>query len=325
MLLSNLEHAEEFLVQGWAVHPHAPEITVSLDIWVNSKFISRVPASTFRSDLQANGYGNGYHAFFFNPFDFLLPGQNLVEVRESASAALIEGGSRIITPDCKQSRTSFHQAQRRSQQRWASPGEHHGPHHGDASEQEFLLRLNRAAHFHPALSILEIGCGNGEIFESLLRSETPFGTYLGLDLCREAISALHVRHATPPRVQFLTGDAARYPLRGGFQLAFASAICDALFPSFLALAQNTRRALSPGGLFCFDLAVQDDRASIGRAHWDGDNFLRLYSEAELRRLLVTAGLELLQLEIYEKARGEHRVFLTACRPYQPPKIKFGNL
>ena len=320
-MLSNLEHAEEFLLQGWAVHQHSPDTIISLDIWVNGKFISRVPASTFRSDLQASGYGDGYHAFFFNPFDSLLPGQNVVEVRESASAMLIEGGRRIIISECKQSRKSYHQAQRRSQQQWVSPG----PQHGGAGEQEFLRRLKQAAHFHPALNILEIGCGNGVIFEALLQTEALFGNYLGMDLCREAVDALHLRHANAPRVRFLTADAARYPLGGGFQMAFASSVCDAMFPSFLALAQNTRRVLTPGGLFCFDLVVQDDRASISRALWDGNNFLRFYSEAEVRRLLATAGLELLQLEIYEKASNEHRAFVTACRPHQPQKIKFGNL
>jgi len=316
-LHSHLDHAEEFVLQGWAAQEDAPGVTVSLDILINHQLIARVPARTFRGDLKAAGYGDGHHAFFFNPFDYLFTSQNLLEVRESSSNELLANGSRTIHTQLATNGKDYRNASARSQLRWALQDD------SNAAEGEtaFLSHLEKAVRFHPALRILELGAGQGRLHEQLVERNRPFHSYLGLDLSRPAVESLHARFASE-RTRFLTGDAARYPLIGSFDLAIASSLCDAVFPSFLPLLHNVGRVLAPGGLICFDLVVQDDRNSISRAGWNSDRYLRLYSEAELRRLLAQAGLELLETVIYTKTAGEHRVFVTAFKGQPTPHNHF---
>jgi SAM-dependent methyltransferase len=318
-VLSNLEHAEEFMLQGWAMHPASRDVTVSVDIHINGLFTARIPAETYRSDLDST-YGSGHHAFFFNPFDYLSSRSNRIEVRESSSGTLIAGGSRIVVPKFSRNGEAYRAASERSLQQWMANDPK--PAHAQA-EWEFLERLQRAVHFHPGLRILEVGSGQGHLLNLLIKRKKLFSSYLGLDLSRSHVESLRQRFGGD-RVQLLTADATRYPFPGRFDLVIASSVCDALYPSCLPLLQNVCGALTAGGLIAFDLVVQDDRNSISRAEWQGDKWLRLYSQREIRRLLTEAGLELLSLEIYAKTANQHRVFLIAVKLHPRPHNNFGT-
>lgn len=320
-LLSNLEHAEEFLLQGWAFEPKTPDVTVSVDIHINGRFIARVPAGTFRSDLKAAGFGTGYHAFFFNPQDYLAAPRNLIEVRESASSALLAAGSKVVATELAVNRDAFRRARVRSQAQWYEPGQEQQILRG---EEPFLQRLETSVHFHPGLRILEVGSGAGNLLEYLRRRKRYFSSYWGLDLCRTKAEALHSRLAGP-KIRFLTGDASTYPFPAQFDVVVASSVCESLFPSFLPMLQNVRRVLVPGGLLAFDLEIQDDRASISRAEWNGGRWRRLYSQLEIRRLLNEAGMELLDFSMYANSLTEHRMMVTALKLHPRPGQGSKNL
>ena len=316
-MISNLEEAGEFIVRGWALYQANPSVTISLDVFINGQRVTQIRAATFRSDLKAQGYGDGYHAFFFNPFDFLSARQNFIEVREASSSKQVYGGYRVIDTSFAANRELYRKARIRAQSQWRAPVV--GAGRGD--EASFLAHLIRCAHFHPGLRILEIGAGKGDLLHRVLKKKRPFGSYLGLDLSRASVDNLHGRYAND-KVHFMAADAARYPFNSHFDLVIASSVCETIFPSFLPLFQNVARILPPGGLFAFDLVVQDDRVSISRAAWDGDNYLRLYSQQEIRRLLAQVDMELLQTEIYEKSPGQHRVFVTSLKLPTPVKNRF---
>jgi len=319
-LISNLEHAEEFLLQGWAFQPRKPGVTVSLDIHVNGRFIARVQSGTFRSDLKAAGYGDGYHAFFFNPLDYLTSLQNLIEVRESASSKLLAAGARIVNTELSANRDAYRRARVRSQLRWTDPAsEQPLPN----SELPFLERLETAVHFHPGLRILEVGSGSGQLLEYLRHHGRMFSSYWGLDLSRPKVDSLHSLLAGP-KFHFLTGDAATYPFPCQFDVVVASSVFETIFPSFLPMLKNVCRVLVPGGLLAFDVVIQDDRASISRAEWNGDKWLRLYSQLEIRRLLYEAGMELLDCSQYAKSASEHRMMVTALKLHPRPQNTFEN-
>jgi len=321
MLLSRLEHAGEFLLQGWALHEGDFSITVCVDIHINGNFTARIPAGTFRSDLKAIGYGSGHHSFFFNPLDYLNRRENLIEVRESSSSTLLQKGSQVVKSELATDREAYRRATLRAQSQWARL---------PAAEQTrdcetpFLKHLELAAHFHPGLRILEIGTGSGELLAAILGRGKLFSSYLGLDLSRTRIDTLHREFATD-RIRFLAGDAARYPISGQFDLLIASSVCSKLFPSFLPAFRNACRALQPGGIAAFDLVVQDNRISISRAEWQNDRWLRLYSEREIRRLLTDVGLELLELRIYARSEEEHRVFVSALKLHPHHQNHFENV
>lgn len=316
-MLSHLEHADEFLLQGWAYQEGYPKSTIAVDIHINNRFIARVPAGTFRSDLQERGYGSGYHAFFFNPLDYLTARSNLIQVVEASTGQLLAHGVRTVETELATNRDAYRRARVRSQLRWLNAA--HAPAPPDALE--FIHRLEPAAHFHPHLRILEIGCGSGYLFEQLRAREKPFHSYWGLDLSRPNIESLHARFGTPD-IRFLTGDASTYPFPCQFNLALASGVFEGLFPSLLPMLKNVCRTLVPGGLLFFDLIVQDDRAGISRASWVGDNWLRLYSQQELRRLLTEAGMELLDFPMYAVADTHHRMLVSAMKLHPMPENTF---
>lgn len=318
-LASNLEEATEFLLRGWALYEDKLPTTVYLDIFINEEFVARIPSGTFRSDLDAM-FGDGYHAFFFNPFDFLSLPENIVEIRESSSNKRIVDGIRVVGTQFATNRQAYRKARIRSQLRWREPGPHGTP----SGETAFLKRAVLAAHFHPGLRVLEVGAGEGELLHRLLIRRKQFSSYVGLDLFRAAVEKLHSRFGSD-RIRFLTADAARFPFNSDVDLVLASSVCDSMFPSFAPLLKNVSRILPAGGLFLFDLLIQDNRISISRAEWEGDRFLRLYSQAEVRRLLAEAEMEMLHAEVFEKNSGEHRVFISALKVAQPFKNKFAAL
>ncbi len=290
-----------------------PSITVSLDIFINQRFVARIPAETFRSDLQAEGYGDGHHAFYFNPFDFLNLPENSIDVRESSSSKQVHGGHRVIHTCLGTNKVSCRKAVIRAQSRWKQEHlDETAPERPNTGELAFFRKLLAAVHFHPALRILEIGAGQGNLIGQILKRKRPFRSYLGLDLSRANVEALQVAFGGA-RVRFLNADAVRYWFNTEFDLVLASSVCETLFPSFQPLLKNVSRVLPPGGLFAFDLPVEDDRASISRGEWTGDTFVRLYSQAEIRRQLGLVGMELLAADIFEKTPGEHRVFVTALK------------
>ncbi len=318
-LASNLEEASEFLLRGWALYEGNLSTTVYLDVFINDEFVARIPSGTFRSDLEAS-FGDGYHSFSFNPFDFLSLPKNVIEIKESSSSKRIAGGIKTVHTRLATNRATYRNARIQSQLCWREPGPHSTP----SGETAFLKRAVLAAHFHPGLRVLEVGAGEGEILHRLLIRKKQFSSYLGLDLSRSGVEKLHSRFANQ-RICFLTADAARFPFNSDFDLVLASSVCDSLFPSFAPLLKNVSRVLPSGGSFLFDLSIQDDRTSISRAEWNGDRFLRLYSQAEIRRLLAEADMEMLHTEVFEKNPGEHRVFVSALKVAQPFKNKFAAL
>ena len=296
------------MLQGWAMHEASPAVTVSLDININGCLVARIPAETYRSDLDSL-YGSGHHAFFFNPSDFLTGRTNTIEVRESSSGTLVAAGSRQIVPEPSRNLRTLQTARQRAHSRWMADDPEPA---SSLAEWQFLHRLQRAVHFHPGLRILEVGSGEGHLLSLLIHRKKPFASYLGLDLSRCRIESLRQRF-TGDRIHLITADAARYPFPDRYDLVIASSVCHALYPSFFPLLQNVCTGLSTGGLMAFDLVIQDDRNSISRAEWQGHNWLRLYSQREVARLLTEAGLELLNFEMYAKTAGQHRVFLTALK------------
>ena len=308
LLLSNLEHAGEFVLQGWAMHEASPSVTVSLDININGCLAARIPAETYRSDLDSL-YGSGHHAFFFNPFDYLTSRTNIIEVRESSSGTLVAAGSRQIVQEPARNWQTLQTARQRANLRWIADDPEPA---SSLAEWQFLERLQRAVHFHPGLRILEAGSGQGHLLSLLIHRKKPFSSYLGLDLSRQRIESLRQRF-TGDRVHLVTADAVRYPFPDRYDLVVASSVCHALYPSFFPLLQNVCTGLLTGGLVAFDLVIQDDRNSISRAEWQGDNWLRLYSQREVSRLLTDAGLELLNFQMYAKTADRHSVFFTALK------------
>ena len=70
--MGQIDHTSHRVARGWAWLPRSPKRHVRLEVFYRDIFLGRVSAGMFRSDLQAQGIGDGHHAFTFHlPADVL--------------------------------------------------------------------------------------------------------------------------------------------------------------------------------------------------------------------------------------------------------------
>jgi len=164
-----------------------------------------------------------------------------------------------------------------------------------------LSLLDRAGVL-PGMSVLDLGCGSGEVTRELARRVGPRGRVIGLDMDERVLD--HARLASPDvdlpvewrlgRVEELAETGAYDVIYGRFVLSHLADPADAL--------RRMRAAARPGGLI-----VVEDIDITAHAHWPPSGAFRRYIELyaatararganssigpSLAALLVEAGLE----------------------------------
>lgn len=150
-----------------------------------------------------------------------------------------------------------------------------------------LAEVTRAVAGDPAPRLLDLGCGTGALGELVL-SRLPGARLTCVDLSPRMVEAACMRLGD--RADVLLCDAERLPFRDG---SFDAAWCNDSFhhyPDPERAAFQAWRVLAPGGTFIIGDAWQPAPARAIMNAWmpysrEGD--VRIYSEAELRRILGT--------------------------------------
>ena len=150
-----------------------------------------------------------------------------------------------------------------------------------------LAEVTRAVAGDPAPRLLDLGCGTGALGELVL-SRLPGARLTCVDLSPRMVEAARMRLSD--RADVLLCDAERLPFRDG---SFEAAWCNDSFhhyPDPERAAFQAWRVLAPGGTFIIGDAWQPAPARAIMNAWmpysrEGD--VRIYSEAELRRILGT--------------------------------------
>ncbi|WP_297183909.1 class I SAM-dependent methyltransferase [uncultured Enorma sp.] len=150
-----------------------------------------------------------------------------------------------------------------------------------------LAEVTRAVAGDPAPRLLDLGCGTGALGELVL-SRLPGARLTCVDLSPRMVEAARMRLGD--RADVLLCDAERLPFRDG---SFDAAWCNDSFhhyPDPERAAFQAWRVLAPGGTFIIGDAWQPAPARAIMNAWmpysrEGD--VRIYSEAELRRILGT--------------------------------------
>ena len=150
-----------------------------------------------------------------------------------------------------------------------------------------LAEVTRAVAGEPAPRLLDLGCGTGALGELVL-SRLPGARLTCVDLSPRMVEA--ARMCLGDRADVLLCDAERLPFRDG---SFDAAWCNDSFhhyPDPERAAFQAWRVLAPGGTFIIGDAWQPAPARAIMNAWmpysrEGD--VRIYSEAELRRILGT--------------------------------------
>ncbi len=91
-----LDSADEFSMNGWAHTDTLPNRSVFVDILINRRRVCTLLANSYRSDVEAAGYGNGRKGFWLNPSEHLTVSENLVEVFITGTDQLLCGGRQTI-------------------------------------------------------------------------------------------------------------------------------------------------------------------------------------------------------------------------------------
>ncbi len=142
-------------------------------------------------------------------------------------------------------------------------------------------------------SVLEVGCGHGDLLAALPQAERS-----GLDFLDETVAEARARH---PALTFAVDDATRVPVPG--ERTFDAVICDRLCHSVLdinGLLVALKRRLREGGriyLTCFNYLWELPTRLAEQAGWKKPaptaNWL---SDSDFKNLFDIAGLEVVRYE-----------------------------
>jgi SAM-dependent methyltransferase len=305
---------------GWVADRDAPGARLAVDIRVNGRQIARVPASGFRDDLLAAGWGDGKKAFWFNPMDFLSPGENRFEVVFAGTQTLLPNGATTIVDAVHEpTRAAADELLSRSKTRWGGAEPDAGltwgrPMTGDSFFDAVVQHLGTTDL--AGLSLLEVGPGYGRLLKTLRQRGYGCKSYVGLELSADRVQRL-TSELGDPATRFVCGDAMRSVAGSGFDLCICSATFEHFYPDCAQALLNIRGQMSAGGRLCIDFKQYepDMLFSCGSFESNGGAFVRIYSRAELEGLFAKCGLVVEGISSITLGTGEtgviQRIFVCA--------------
>jgi ubiquinone/menaquinone biosynthesis C-methylase UbiE len=127
----------------------------------------------------------------------------------------------------------------------------HGHHESVLRSHRWRTAENSAAHLLPHLrpgqSLLDVGCGPGNITVDLAARVAP-GAVLGIDAAADAIAAAHEANSRPDQVTFAVGDVyALDAADDAYDVVHAHQVLQHLSDPVAAL-REMRRVTRPGGI-----------------------------------------------------------------------------
>lgn len=158
----------------------------------------------------------------------------------------------------------------------------------------------------PGASILDVGCGPGNVEKLLVESGKEF-RILGIDLSEEMIK--HARsNVVSPNVEFKVGDIRNIELEVGRYDAVIASFCLPHLTDKEAekLIQDISRVLRDGGRLYLS-CMEGNKSGFETTSFSFDDYIyfNYYSEEFIQRMLRKNGLEIIELkrEIYLESDG----------------------
>ena len=140
--------------------------------------------------------------------------------------------------------------------------------------------------WRPGYRVLEVGCGNGNVLQSLASVCTGAKVF-GMDLYEEGLRFAKKRSGCP----LIRGDIHNAPLRAGFGLIGLFDVLEHL-PDDSQILADLRCLVAPGGTLLLTVPAH---MSLWSYFDVGSHHCRRYSRMELRSKLVKAGFEVIYI------------------------------
>ena len=164
-----------------------------------------------------------------------------------------------------------------------------------AEDLERLSHLVGRLPITPGMSILDLGCGTGILFDLLRRRVGPNGLVTGVDFALSMAKKAH-RNFPFSNVTVVDADAHHLPFKDS---SFDMAISFAAFPHFTdkeKTLRETSRVLKRGAsFFIVHLASSGELANIHHREGGVVSHDMLPPETELRRMFIEAKFDQVQI------------------------------
>jgi len=189
--------------------------------------------------------------------------------------------------------------------------------HADSYENKFMdfdSYKKRTKAFceilKPEVSILDIGCGPGNVVRQLVESGKEF-EILGIDLSTEMINRARA-NVISPRIKFIVGDVRELGLeRNRFDAVIASFCLPHLTNEETEkLIEDISKVLRKGGLLYLS-CMEGTKSGFEITSFSSNDciFFNYYSEEFIRRVFFKNGLEItdLQRDVYPESDGSKTI------------------
>lgn len=192
---------------------------------------------------------------------------------------------------------TFEESYRVSLERWKQESPDPGLTLGvGLSDGLFVDRLMSMFPFTKDTRILEIGPGYGRIVREVLQRRIPFASYVGVDLSPRNVQFLTTRYGSA-NVRFVEGEVDKLTAEEPFDLVYASLTFQHFYPDFGRTLAHLRTLMRAGSARRIIFDVPERKwyhpfSMYYEAGKRGTNFTRVYSKANILRLVEGAGLSL---------------------------------
>jgi len=166
----------------------------------------------------------------------------------------------------------------------ADPVERHFQHRGHGVEFEMEAAWVRRLLPKDARRVLDVGCGNGALFETIGPRRV-----VGIDYCAEGLGRTRRQFRRTPLV---CADATNLPLGDGSVDAVTSQHVIEHLPVYARACVEWRRVLTPGGLL---LVLTPNVEFVDPAVFEDDTHVHLFDKDDLAETVTGAGFEIVEL------------------------------
>jgi SAM-dependent methyltransferase len=154
----------------------------------------------------------------------------------------------------------------------------------------------------PSSSVLDVGCGTGQVTEALHGYLTDSGRYVGTDIAPEALEFCRKRFPRP-NFRFVLNEMTRVPIAGeSFDFIFFGSVFTHMYPAEVeAMLKDMQRLLADGGT-----VVADAFFAPGIGTSQGERGAVVIDEALLMKCFENAGYVHEIIDVHEWAPGVQR-------------------